>query len=602
MVSLNLKEQDIDLVKEKWVVAAKKADFQGIGEHFGIDPVVVRIMRNRGLTDLSEMEVYLHGSKTDLHDPHLLKDVDKAAGIIKQKTEQKNKIRIIGDYDIDGIQSTYILLKGLLRLGADVDTVIPDRILDGYGLNEHLVTQAYDDGVDTIITCDNGISAIDQIHLAKSLGMTVVVTDHHEVPYEEVNGERRQISCGADAVVNPKQQDCSYPFKGLCGAAVAWKFIQVLYELAGIPVCEADGFIENAGFATVGDVMELQGENRILVKLGLEMLRTTRNRGMRALILQNGLTPGALKSYHIGFKIGPCLNASGRLETAKLSLKLLMCEDPKEAAVLAQEIVELNESRKLMTAEAVKQAKQIVEENHYDKDKVLVIFLPDCHESLAGIVAGRIREAYYRPAFVITRSEEGAKGSARSIEGYSMYEEMCKCRELFTKFGGHPMAAGFSMEEQKINLLRDELNRKASLTEQQLQPKVTIDVPMPIDYVYEGLVKQLEQLEPFGKGNEKPVFADRNLTIESLKILGKEGRVIRMRLKSSGGTGMDAIYFGDAENLRLSIEEKYDKVVAEDTMKGRCDHNVSLHFIYYPEIDHYYEQPRLQLKITGFSA
>lgn len=589
-------------MKEKWVVAAKKADFQGIGAHFGIDPVVARVMRNRGLTEISDMEVYLHGSKSDLHDPHLLKDVDKAAGMIKQKIEQKNKIRIIGDYDIDGIQSTYILLKGLLRLGADVDTVIPDRILDGYGLNEHLVTQAYDADVDTIITCDNGISAIDQIDLAKALGMTVVVTDHHEVPFEEVNGERRQIVCGADAVVNPKQQDCSYPFKGLCGAAVALKLIQVLYELAGIPVSEADEFVENAGFATVGDVMDLQGENRILVKLGLDMLRTTQNKGMKALILQNGLTLEALKSYHIGFKIGPCLNASGRLETAKLSLKLLMCEDSKEAAVLAQEIVELNESRKLMTAEAVKQAKQIVEENHYDRDKVLVIYLPNCHESLAGIVAGRIREAYYRPAFVITRSEEGAKGSARSIEGYSMYEEMCKCRELFTKFGGHPMAAGFSLEEQNIDLLRHELNQNAALTEQELQPKITIDVPMPIDYVHEGLVKQLELLEPFGKGNEKPVFADRNLTIESLKILGKEGRVIRMRLKSVYGTSMDAVYFGESEKLRLSIEEKYDKVVAEDTMRGRCDHNVCLHFIYYPEIDHYYEQPRLQLKITGFSA
>lgn len=587
-------------MKEKWVVAAKKADFQGIGKHFGIDPVVARVMRNRGMTEVSEMEVYLHGSKADLHDPHLLKDADKAAGIIKGKIEQKNKIRIIGDYDIDGIQSTYILLKGLLRLGADVDTVIPDRILDGYGLNEHLVTQAYDAGIDTIITCDNGISAIDQIHLAKSLGMTVVVTDHHEVPYEEADGERREISCGADAVVNPKQQECRYPFKGICGAVVAWKLIQVLYELFEIPISEADAFIENAGFATVGDVMDLQGENRILVKLGLEMLQTTKNRGMKALILQNGLTPETLKSYHIGFKIGPCLNASGRLDTARLSLRLLMCEDPKEAAVLAREIVELNESRKLMTAEAVSQAKRIVEENHYDRDKVLVIFLPDCHESLAGIVAGRIREAYYRPAFVVTRSEEGAKGSARSIEGYSMYEEMCKCRELFTRFGGHPMAAGFSLEERNIDLLRCELNRNASLTKQELCPKITIDVPMPVDYVYEGLVKQLELLEPFGKGNEKPVFADRNLTIEGLKILGKEGRVIRMRLRSTSGTAMDAIYFGDSENLRLSIEEKYGKVVAEDTMRGRCVHKVSLHFLYYPEIDHYYDQPRMQLKITGF--
>lgn len=589
-------------MKEKWVVAAKKADFAAIGEHFGIDQVVARVMRNRGLTGYDEMEIYLHGTKADLHDPHLLKDADKAADILAEKIAEQKKIRIIGDYDIDGIQATYILLSALKKLGAQADTVIPDRILDGYGLNEHLVTKAAEDGIDTILTCDNGISAIEQIHLAKELGMAVVVTDHHEVPFEDVGGVHREIKSEADAVVNPKQQECGYPFKGLCGGAVAFKFVQVLYERMGVSVSEADRFIENAGFATVGDVMELQGENRILVKLGLEMLNHTENIGMKALILQNGLTFGGIKAYHIGFKIGPCLNASGRLDTAKLSLKLLLCENPAEAAVMAQEIVELNESRKLLTAEAVKQAKQIVEEEHYDRDRVLVIFLPDCHESLAGIVAGRIREAYHRPTLVITRSEEGAKGSGRSIEAYSMYEELCKCKDLFLKFGGHPMAAGFSLEEKNIEPLRRELNAKAELTEEALIPRVTIDVPMPIDYVYSGLVEQLELLEPFGKGNEKPVFADRNLVIESLRILGKEGRVIRMRLKSARGTRMDAIYFGDSDNLRLSLEEKYGKVVADDTIAGRCIHDVSLHFIYYPEIDHYYAQPRLQLKITGFSV
>ncbi len=589
-------------MREKWVVAAKKADFAAIGEHFGIDQVVARVMRNRGLTGYDEMKIYLHGTRADLHDPHLLKDVDKAADILAEKITKQKKIRIIGDYDIDGIQAVYILLSALKKLGAQADTVIPDRILDGYGLNEHLVTKAAEDGIDTILTCDNGISAIEQIHLAKALGMTVVVTDHHEVPFEDVDGVHREIKSEADAVVNPKQGECKYPFKGLCGAAVAFKFVQVLYEKMGVPVSEADCFIENAGFATVGDVMELLGENRILVKLGLEMLNHTKNTGMKALILQNALTPGSIKAYHIGFKIGPCLNASGRLDTAKLSLRLLLCENPAEAAVMAQEIVELNESRKLLTAEAVKQAKQIVEEEGYDKDRVLVIFLPDCHESLAGIVAGRIREAYHRPTLVITRSEEGAKGSGRSIESYSMYEELCKCKDLFLKFGGHPMAAGFSLEEKNIETLRRELNAKAELTEEELIPKVTIDVPMPVDYIYSGLVEQLELLEPFGKGNEKPVFADRNLTIESLRILGKEGRVVRMRLKSTRGTRMDAIYFGDSDNLRLSLEEKYGKVVADDTMAGRCIHEASLHFIYYPEIDHYYAQPRLQLKITGFSV
>lgn len=587
-------------MKAKWVIAAKKADFNGIGKHFGIDPVIARVMRNRGLTETSEMELYLHGTKEDLYDPHLMKDIDLAAEIILEKIRNRKRIRIMGDYDIDGIQSTYILLKALQRLGAEADFVIPDRIQDGYGLNEHLVTRACRDGIDTILTCDNGISAIEQIALAKELGMTVVVTDHHEVPFEETENGRKQIRSAADAVVNPKQQDCGYPFKGLCGAAVAFKFVQVLYEQAGIPAPEADVFIENAGFATVGDVMDLQGENRILVRLGLDMLQHTKNTGMRALILQNKLGEKKLKSYHIGFILGPCLNASGRLETARLSLQLLLCEDPARAAVMAREIVELNGSRKLMTAQAVQQAKDLIEREHYDRDKVLVVFLPDCHESLAGIVAGRIREAYYRPVFVVTRSEEGAKGSARSVEGYSMYEEMCKCRELFTKFGGHPMAAGFSMREEDIDRLREMLNEKAALTEEDLQPRVTVDVPMPVDYLYPELVRQLELLEPFGKGNEKPVFADRNLKIRSLKILGKEGRVIRMSLESPRGKIMDAVYFGESEDLGQLIAEKYGEAAAEDIMSGRCTQSVSLHFSYYPEIDTYYSVPRLQLKITGF--
>jgi len=589
-------------VKEKWVVSAKKADFQAIGQHFGIDPVLARIMRNRGLTDLQEMNLYLHGTRTDLNDPHLLKDADLAAQILREKIKEKKRIRIIGDYDIDGIQSTYILYCALRRLGADADFVIPDRILDGYGLNEHLVTRASQDGIDTILTCDNGISAIDQIHLAKSLGMTVVVTDHHEVPFTEVDGVRREKVCEADAVVNPKQQACHYPFKKLCGAAVAFKLVQVLYEVFGLEVSEADCFIENAGFATVGDVMDLQGENRILVKLGLEMLNRTTNIGMKALILQNKLTMGAIKSHDIGFRIGPCLNASGRLDTARLSLKLLLCESETEAAVLAEEIVELNESRKLLTMHAVEQAKEIAQQEEYVNDRVLVIFLPDCHESLAGIVAGRIREAYYRPTLVVTRSEHGAKGSGRSIESYSMYEELCKCEEYLTQFGGHPMAAGFSLKEADIDAFRRKLNEVCTLTEEELRPKVVIDVPMPISYITERLMNQLGCLEPFGKGNEKPVFADRNLVIERLRICGKEGRVFQMKVRNAAGVSMDAVYFGDAEDLLLPLAEKYGKVVAQDTLAGRCVHEAALHFTYYPEMDHYYETPRIKLRLTGVSV
>ena len=575
-------------LKEKWVVSAKGADFKAIGEHFGIDPVIARIMRNRGLTDLDEMEYYLHGDEKDLIDPHLLKDVDLAAEIILKKVKEQKKIRIIGDYDIDGIQSTYILYCALKRIGAEADYVIPHRIRDGYGMNEHLVTQAAEAGIDTILTCDNGISAIDQIHLAKELGMTVVVTDHHEVPYIEENGVRREKISEADAIVNPKQEACQYPFKKLCGAAVAWKLVQVLYEQAGIPVSEADRFIENAGFATVGDVMDLQGENRVLVKLGLKMLNQTQNIGMKALILQSNRKLGEIRSGDIGFGLGPCLNATGRLETARIALKLLLCESEAEAAVLAQEAVDLNNSRKLLTEQAVEVAKQMIADGGYENDRVFVIFLPDCHESLAGIVAGRIREAYHRPTLVITRGEEGAKGSGRSIEGYSMFEELNKCADLLSSFGGHPMAAGFSLPEENIEAFRRRLNEVCTLTEEELQAKVVIDVPMPIGYITFPLIEQLKLLEPFGKGNDKPVFADRNLVIERLKIYGPTGRVVQLTLHSSSGAKVQAVYFGDPDNLRLPLEEKYGKVVADDTMANRCVHNAALHFTYYPEIDTYY--------------
>lgn len=589
-------------MKEKWVVSAKGADFKTIGEHFGIDPVIARIMRNRGLTDLEEMEHYLHGDEKDLIDPHLLKDVDLAAEIILKKAKEQKKIRIIGDYDIDGIQSTYILYCALQRIGTEADFVIPHRIRDGYGMNEHLVMQAAEAGIDTILTCDNGISAIDQIHLAKELGMTVVVTDHHEVPYIEENGVRREKISEADAIVNPKQEACQYPFKKLCGAAVAWKLVQVLYEHAGIPVSEADRFIENAGFATVGDVMDLQGENRVLVKLGLKMLNQTQNIGMKALILQSNRKLGEIRSGDIAFGLGPCLNATGRLESARIALKLLLCESEAEAAVLAQEAVELNNSRKLLTEQAVEVAKQMIAEGDYANDRVFVIFLPDCHESLAGIVAGRIREAYHRPTLVITRSEEGAKGSGRSIEGYSMFEELNKCTDLLSAFGGHPMAAGFSLPEENIEAFRRRLNEVCTLTEEELQAKVVIDVPMPIGYITFPLIEQLKLLEPFGKGNDKPVFADRNLVIDRLKIYGQTGRVVQLTLHSSSGARVQAVYFGEPDNLRLPLEEKYGKVVADDTMANHCVHNAALHFTYYPEIDTYYETPRVKLKIAGISA
>ncbi len=581
-------------MKETWVIAAKKADFRGIADRLGVDPVLVRIMVNRGLQTPEEMEEYLRGGRESLHDPHLLKDVDTAARILGEKIRAKAPIRVIGDYDVDGIMSTYILDRALRRLGASVDTVIPDRVADGYGLNEHLVTQAADAGIDTILTCDNGIAAVSQIALAKERGMTVIVTDHHEVP---------EALPPADAIVNPKQRDCPYPYKGLCGAAVAWKLVQVLYEQAGVPADEADAWIEYVGFATVADVMDLAGENRTLVRLALAMLRETQNLGMRALIREKGVAPERISAYHIGYVLGPCLNASGRLETAQRSLALLLSETEEEAARQARELVELNEERKRMTEDAVEEAQALVEREEYDRDRVMLVFLPNCHESLAGLVAGRLRETYYRPVFVVTRGEDGCKGSGRSIEAYSMYEEMCRCADLFTQFGGHPMAAGFSLPEEHIDPLRTRLNEQTTLTEEDLIPKVTIDVPMPIGYITMDLIRQLEMLEPCGKGNRKPIFADRRpLEIVQCRVVGERRSVVRMRLADPDGRQVDAVYFGGVDDLRLSLGEKYDIVTADDTVAGRCTHHASLYFTYEPRVDEYFREPRIELRITGFRA
>ncbi len=582
-------------MEENWVVAAKKADFNAIGKELGVDPVIVRIMRNRGLTDISEMRKYLTGGREDLHDPHLLKDADRTAQILGEKISRGRRIRIIGDYDIDGIMSTYIFFKALRRVGANVDYVFPERVRDGYGINENLVTQAAEDGIDTILTCDNGIAAINPIRLAKELGMTALVTDHHEIPHEGLPE--------ADAIVNAKQSDCPYPFKELCGSAVAFKVTQVLYEQEGIAVSEADEFLEFAGFATVGDIVDLVGENRILAKLALQMLRHTKNAGMRALIREKNVRPDRFNTYIIGFVLGPCFNASGRLETAQKAMDLILCSDPAQAEVLARELAEINETRKDMTEKAQQQAMGIIEAKGYDRDKVIVVYMPDCHESLAGLVAGRIREAYNRPAFVVTRGIEDCKGSARSIEKYSMYEEMCKCGELFTKFGGHPMAAGFSLKEENIDVLRKRLNELTTLTEEDLIPKVVIDAVMPIDYISFKLLEQLEEIEPCGKGNASPLFADRNLEIVSLQVGGKKKPVIRMRLRSSGGRMLNAVYFGDIENLRSALEKKYDKLTADDTIRGRCTHHASLHFTYSPTIDDYYpDERRIELRINGIKA
>ena len=572
---------------ERWVVAAKRADFQAIAEKFRIDPVIARLIRNRDVVGDEQIREYLYGGLEELHDPMLMKDMGKAVEILEKKIREGKWIRIIGDYDIDGIMSTYILLTGLRRLGAKVDIRIPDRIVDGYGLNENLVRQAKEDGADTILTCDNGIAALDQIRLAKELGMTVVVTDHHEIPYEDLeNGARAYHVPEADAVVNPKQKDCGYPFRGLCGGAVAWKLIQVMLKRFGHSEEESFDWLEFAAIATVGDVMDLQGENRILVKEGLKRLHRTGNLGLQELIRVQGLEPDQVSAYHIGFVIGPCLNASGRLDTAERSLALLLAEKREEAARLAGDLKALNESRKEMTRQGEEKAVRLVEGSDLKYDKVLVVYLLECHESLAGIIAGRLREHFHKPSIVLTRSEDGVKGSGRSIEAYSMYEELCKCRELFTKFGGHPMAAGLSMAgEEQVEILREKLNRLSTLTEEDFVEKVTIDVPMPVSYITKRLISQIQLLEPFGKGNTKPLFAQKDLTVLSCRIFGKNRNVAKLQVQDPGGYRMDAVYFGDAETFA----------------KFAGEHPV-LSLTYYPTVNVWNGRENLQITIQNYCS
>lgn len=583
---------------EKWFEIKKGADFNRLAGQFHISPVTARIIRNREVIGEEAVDRYLNGGLQDLYNPHLLKDADLLTDILITKIKEQKSIRIIGDYDIDGVMSTYILHQGIRRCGGRVDTRIPDRIRDGYGINDHLIEQAKEAEIDTIVTCDNGIAALDEIAHAKALGMTVLVTDHHEIPYSEEEGRRIYKKSAADAIVNPKQQDCPYPYKELCGAAVAFKVIQILYEKCGVPREEAWEFLENAAFATVGDVMDLTDENRILVKEGLKRIRHTKNKGMRALILQNNLEFDRINAYHFGFVLGPCINASGRLETAKIALSLFLQEDEREAAEIAAELVELNAQRKDMTAEGVELAVKAVEEENVG-EKVMVIYLPDVHESLAGIIAGRIREMYHRPTLVLTKSEEGVKGSGRSIEAYSMYEELCKCEEFFTKFGGHPMAAGISMKEADIEAFREKINACCELTDEDFIPKIKIDVPVPADWPDTSFVRELDLLEPFGKGNTKPQFADKNIGIEHMYIVGKNRNVLKLWLRTGGGGRISAVYFGDIERFLGYYREKFGEPEVERALCGR-ENAIRMSMVYYPEINVYQGRESVQLVIKNY--
>lgn len=568
---------------EKWVVAAKKADFNLIGRQFHIDPVIARLIRNRDVVGEEKIKEYLLGTIDTIPSPWLMKDMKKAVDILEKKIQQQAKIRIIGDYDIDGVTSTYILLKGLTRIGANVDTYIPDRVADGYGIHEHLIDRAESDKIDTIVTCDNGIAACAEIQMAKEKGMTVIVTDHHEIPYREENGERRVILPPADAILNPKQCDCLYPNKNLCGAVVAFKYITALYERFDIQKKELEDYYELVAIATVGDVMDLQGENRILVKEGLRRLPNTKNKGLQELIRANNLEDSKITAYHIGFVLGPCINASGRLDTAARSLALLNASTKEEAAKLAGDLTALNQSRKALTEKGKEEAIQLIETTELKNDRVLVVYLPECHESLAGIIAGRLREKYHKPAFVLTRGEKCAKGSGRSIESYSMYDELIKCADLMVQFGGHPMAAGLSIEEENIEKFREQLNQNCTLTEEDLRPKIVIDVAMPISYITKELVEQISLLEPFGKGNVKPIFAQKGLRVLDSNIIGKNKNVVKLKLLDPQGAIIEGIYFGEADDFMNFIREKD-----------------SISVTYYPEINRFRGRESLQIIIQNY--
>ena len=574
------------------MVQTKRADFNGLAKELGVSPVSVRIMRNRGMETKEAMERYLYGTLDGLYDGGRMKNMGEAVAVLIKKLREEKRIRIIGDYDIDGVCASYLLLTGLRRAERElgkrtgpagstrIDYEIPDRVRDGYGINEAIIRQAAADGVDTLVTCDNGIAAAKEISLAKELGMTVVVTDHHEVPV----GEERQVLPPADVVVDPKQEGETYPFREICGAVVAYKLVEKLYEASGVPREEWRELLEFAAIATVGDVMRLQDENRILVKYGLKQMARTRNLGLRKLVEKTGLDITDLSAYHIGFVIGPCLNAGGRLQTAKAALRLFLSEDEAEAERLAEELKELNDIRKDMTKKGEDEAIAQVE-TQYMEDKVLVVFLPDCHESLAGIIAGRVREHFHKPSIVLTRSGDMVKGSGRSIEPYHMFRELTKVRELLPKFGGHPMAAGLSIKEEDVPEFRRRLNENAVLTEEDFIPRVWIDVPMPLEYVTEGLVEELKRLEPFGQGNEKPLFAQKGLMIRSLRVLGKNRNVVKLGLVTDTGLSMDGLLFGDGDAIQRELAGK-----------DRID------IVYYPDVNEYNGNRTFQAVIRNYKA
>ena len=586
----------MERMTEKWILQTKKADFGEIAKKFNINPIVARVIRNRDVVGDKEIEEYLSTNIDALSSPWLFKDMDKAVDVLKIKIAGENKIRIISDYDVDGICSSYILNKALTNLGANVDIVVPHRVKDGYGINESLIQDAKDAGVDTIITCDNGIAAKEQVDFAKELGMTVVITDHHEVPFVEENGKKEYIIPNADAVVNHKQSDCGYPFKDLCGAMVAYQLMRALYESIGQNQKNLESLLVYGAIATVCDVVPLKGENRTVVKTGLELIKTTKDVGLNALIEACGIKKENIGSYHFGFILGPCLNASGRLDTAKRAVDLLNETDSEKASADALKLKSLNDERKDITEQGAEKAINMARQMN---DKILVLYLPDCHESVAGIIAGRVKEFFNKPTIVLTDAEDCVKGSGRSIDEYDMYENLTKVKDLFLKFGGHKMAAGLSIEKQNIDELRTRLNENCTLTEDELMKKIEVDSELPFKFATFGLVRDLKKLEPFGVGNKKPIFAGKNIRINRIEIIGKKGKTIRLEMTDESGFKMQGIMFNKSKRFMKFLSDNFGQDEIDKAMGG-SDNEIKLMLLYYPNINEFNGNQYLQLVIESF--
>ena len=585
---------------EKWFIRNKSADYKKIAAHFKISEFLAKLLINRDVNDHRLIDSFIYSNLDKLHNPKTMKDLSKGANIIKEKIINKDAIRIVGDYDVDGVISIYLLYTVIKQFGGNVDYVIPNRIDDGYGINNEIVREAKKQGIDTIITCDNGIAAIEQIKLAKELSLTIIVTDHHDLPFIiDESGEKVYLTLEADAVINPKQPDCDYAFEKLCGAAVVLKLIQELYLLFNIPLESTYDLLEYTAIATVCDVVDLVDENRIIAKKGLELINETKNIGLKALIKESGIENKEIGIYHIGFIIGPSINAAGRLDSALKSLELLLCEEEELAHTLAKELREINEERKQMTIEGVERIVNTIEYSNLKDNKVLVIYEPKVHESIAGIIAGRIKDRYNRPTIVLTNGKEGVKGSGRSIEGYNMFEELSECKELLSRFGGHPMAAGLSLEYENIHILREKLNHNIKLTEEDLIPKVYIDMHLPLEDINFALINELKLLEPFGKGNNKPIFGDKDLKINRGFRLGVNKNVLKLILENKNKSVVEAIYFGDIDNFENLIVTNYGRTQLENIYKG-IDNNINIDILYYPSINEYNGKTNIQITIQSY--